>query len=353
MKQALSRAYLRLIRPYLARSYAFFTSMSFEHVFGQALRAWRPDVIHAHDGVTLPTAAKAARELGARLVFDSHELESYRNPPLSRLRRLQVVWEERRYLPQADKVITVTNRIADYLAREYEIERPTVIYNAPPASSTRTADRWEVADRWDVRSDLRLSPRHFLFCYTGNVTLNRGLELAVIALGRIQGYHDPNERFGSVYSLAVVGQATERHIEPLERLAEQNSVPIHFLPPVAPHRVAEYISTADASIIPILPITLSYEYAMPNKLFEAMLAGNPIIGADLMEMGSFIEEHGLGLTYAADDPEDCAAKMLDLLNDVPRFQRSPARQRELAEQFAWEAQERQLLDLYDAMLGKS
>lgn len=328
--------------------YGIMTYRAFDLVFGKAIRDWGPDIIHAHDGITLPTAAHAARDLKARLVFDSHELETHRNPPLSWLQRRRVERMERKYLPQADKVMTVTNLLADYLAREYRLDRPTVVFNAPPA---RPRPSYE--DRSDVRTELYLRPDRFLFVYTGQATLNRGLELAIIALSKLQGFRDPNGRFGRSYHLAIVGGVQKGHDDALKRLAAVHDVAgkLHFLDPVAPQRVAQYVSTADASIIPIIPATLSYEYAMPNKLFEAMLSGNPIIGSDLMEMAPFIAEHRLGLTYQADSPDDCVERMIELITRLPEFARSPARQRELADRFAWEAQEKTLLAMYDEMLA--
>lgn len=255
---------------------------------------------------------------------------------------------ERKYLPQTDRVITVTNRAADYLAHEYGIDRPTVLFNAPPANPTAMPNKWEVYDRDDVRGDLNLHPKDFLFVYTGNITLNRGLELAVIALSRIQNFKDPNKRFKSKFHLAAVGEVKGDQDKAIMSLAETYGLQgcVHLLKPVAPHRVAKYISTANASIIPILPVTLSYEFAMPNKLFEATLSGNPIICADLLEMGPFVTENSLGLTYIADKPDDCATKMLELIRNYEQFERSDARQAELSDKFSWEAQEKKLLAMY-------
>lgn len=343
----------KLTAKILFNAYSFLTYRAYEIAFGKVLRDWRPDIIHAHDGVTLPTAANAAGELGAKLVFDSHELETHRNPPLSKLKRWQVARMERKYLKKADRVMTVTNLLSDHLAQEYKIERPTVIFNAPPAHVTQVHERWDVLDRYDIRTEMRLNPRKFLFVYTGQATINRGLELAIIALSKLQGFKDPNERFEDEYYLATVGGVQKGHDVALRRLAETYNVSryLRFMTAVAPQRVAQYISTADASIIPIIPVTLSYEYAMPNKLFEAMLSGNPIIGSDLMEMAPFIDENRLGLTYQADSPDACAEKMIELITRFPEFKRSAEEQRVLAEKYAWEAQEKTLLTMYDNMLA--
>lgn len=354
LKSIGTRIYQRGVRQVLSRLYSFFTYRTYEMVFAKPLRDWKPDIIHAHDGVTLPTAAKVAEELGSKLIFDSHELEAHRSPPLSAMRRRQVERMERIYLPKADRVMTVTELAADYLARKYGINRPTVVFNAPPANPGPVPPQWDVYDRADVRSELYLSPRKFLFAYTGNVTLNRGIELAIIALSKLQGYSDPNERFSIDYHLAIIGKPQSGQDAVIKNLARTLKVAdkVHFLKPVAPHKVYSYISTANASIIPIMPVTLSYEYAMPNKLFEAVLSGNPIIASDLLEMGPFIEKNGLGLTYSADNPDDCFEKMINLINNFKDFERDPEQQMELKRKYAWEAQEKKLLAMYDDMLAE-
>ena len=101
-----------------------------------------------------------------------------------------------------------------------------------------------------------------------------------------------------------------------------------------------------------MPVSLSYEYAMPNKLFEATLSGNPIIASDLIEMGPFINDNRLGLTYSAESPDDCVEKMMDLVRRYPEFERDAGRQRELEEKFAWEAQEKKLLSMYEEMMSE-
>lgn len=354
LKSFVARIYHRGTRQALSRLYSFFTYRTYEMVFAKPLRDWQPDIIHAHDGVTLPTAAKVAEELGSKLIFDSHELEAHRSPPLSALRRRQVERIERTCLPKADRVMTVTELAADYLARKYAITRPTVVFNAPPAHPGPVPRQWDVYDRNDVRSELYLPPRKFLFAYTGNVTLNRGIELAIIALSKLQGYSDPNGRFSSDYHLAIIGKPQSGRDEVIMDLAESLKVrgKVHLLEPVAPHKVYSYISTANASIIPIMPVTLSYEYAMPNKLFEAALSGNPIIASDLLEMGPFIEENRLGLTYAAHSPDDCVEKMMHLISNFSDYERGAERQLELKQKYAWEAEEKKLLAMYEDMLAE-
>ena len=347
-------AFIRyLFNNILSPIYGFVASVlihrTYTHVFYKHVSEWKPDIIHAHDIVTLELAAKISRETGAKLVFDSHELEAHRSPRLSIAKRFAVRRLERKYLPSADKVVTVGEKIADHLASAYRIEPPIVVYNAPPLRR-RALDRWATPDRADVRSDLNLGKNVFLFAYTGNAGVYRGFALAIIALSLLRDYEDPNERF-TEFHLVAVGAIEEANRAAIGRIAAKYGVEerVHVLPPVSPDTVSSYISTANATIVPIFPTSLSYEYCMPNKLFEALHSGLPILASDLCEMGPFVRNQNLGLTFAADEPDDCANKMLTLIDRYTDFEDEAHQRIELSKIYSWEEEEKKILEIYNSL----
>ena len=97
-----------------------------------------PDVIHAHDLVTLSAAALGAEMTSARLIYDAHELETHTNYDLAPATKR---WLER-YEPvlsrRADRVVTVCDSIADWLASHYGIRRPVVVMNSPASGPLLT-----------------------------------------------------------------------------------------------------------------------------------------------------------------------------------------------------------------------
>ncbi|MEP9397133.1 glycosyltransferase [Mesorhizobium sp. KR2-14] len=100
----------------------------YRDLFARSLDGLRPDVFIAHDLPTLPAAHKAAREAGARLIYDSHEL--YVEQELSEFEKRSWSAIERRYIGDCDAVVTVNPSIASELARRHALERIEVIYNA-------------------------------------------------------------------------------------------------------------------------------------------------------------------------------------------------------------------------------
>lgn len=89
----------------------------------------RPDVIHAHDLHPLAGAVGLARRTGARVVFDAHEIETERAPPLSPDRKHFIDAMERHLLAQVDHIIVCCESAADFYGKRYPGARPTVVMN--------------------------------------------------------------------------------------------------------------------------------------------------------------------------------------------------------------------------------
>jgi glycosyltransferase involved in cell wall biosynthesis len=327
------------VRPVIAAIVRRYASYLRYDAFTDAVLAdaadWQPEVVHAHDLFTLPAGAAIARRSGARLVYDSHELETHRQPPpLPRLQRF-IERLERRHIGRCDGIITVSGSIADHLAATYGIERPAVVCNAPDLRAAAEAAKGLGND--SIRARLALSEDQPLVVYVGYVAKNRGLDVALEALARMPGVH-----------LAALGPARPEVLQELHQLAASLQVTerFHTLEPVEPSAVVPFISTATVGIIPILPVTLSYAYCLPNKLFEMAFAGLPIAASRLVEIERFIHRYGLGETFAPGDAAECAKVLGTLIAEAPSRRPSQETHERLRSDYDWEAQTRVIDELY-------
>jgi len=295
------------------------------------LDALRPTVVHAHDLLTLPTAARAARRLGARLVYDSHELELHRNAPYSALGQWWRARMERRHIGSADLVITVSDSIADHLAAQYRIPRPLVVLNAP------SFDRQAGSSAPTLRARLELEPATPLAVYVGRVTFGRGLEFCVRAL-----LHDP------ALHIAAVGPREDATQQRLRRLAAELGVEsrFHLVDPVPPETVVPFIRDADVSLLPIQNVCLSYYYCMPNKLLESVMGGLPVAVADLVELRRFVERNRCGVVMDETDPASIARAIRRICDDRAAYRLDEAQIDAVKRRYSWETQARGLLAHY-------
>lgn len=327
---------------------------SFRYVFEEEIADWQPDIIQVHDMAALYLGYKLSKRLKVPFIFDSHELETHRSPPLTRLMKFQVHRLETRCLPQAVAVTTVGQEISKYLSETYNTPLPQVIYNAPAKNPTPMPGRWALPSHPDfsgaLRADLELSEDAALLVYTGNVAINRGIEETIEALSYIKTHREADfARFGPLH-LSLVGRCQPSVQSRLEQKISELNLhgQVHFRPPVPASGVSQYISSATVSVIPIIPAALSYEYAMPNKLFEAMIARLPILGSRLTEMSRTVSEYHLGESFTHGDPRDFADKLLLILSNREAYLGAA---REVAiDKLCWEAQEEVLLSVFERAL---
>lgn len=245
-----------------------------------SLRGRRIDCINAHSLAVLPLCAVASWMTGARLVYDTHELETetsgYRGV---RQRVGRAV--ERTLIGRCSLVFAVSGAIADWYATTYRMVRPVVVRNIPQYAAQQDGDTAV------VRARMGLRPGRLAFIYQGGFIAGRGVErlLRVFAAS-------------PQVDLVCMGSG------PLRPLVEQAAAAhgnIRLLPPVLPSEVLQHSRAADVGVCLTDDSCLSHYYSLPNKVFEYLHAGLPVIVNPLLEQQRLVQEFGCGWVAPADD----------------------------------------------------
>jgi glycogen(starch) synthase len=280
----------------------------------QLLRAARAirgvDVVHANDLDTLPAGLALARRLGARLVYDAHEIYSEFDQHPPRAQRTVALAIERALARRADAVVTVSDALADELQRRLGLQaRPFVVHNAPP---------------------LGPDPGH-----------GDGRPLRAV----YQGGFGPGRPIGDLIDAARAlpeVQFTIRPIQDVEALMPPN---VTLEPPVPPGDVVAALGGHDVGVVFDRPLSRNSELAMPNKLFEYLMGGLAIAASDLPALGAFVREHEVGVVFR---PGCLADGLRELAADPGRLDAMRVRARALAVgRFNAEAQRAALLAAWD------
>ena len=311
-------------------------------------RRRRPDVVHANDGNTLVPGRLITRGTGARLVYDSHELWRHRNVRDRPVGKHVEAAIERYVITRADGVITVSPSIARWLQRTYRLpEMPTLVRNIPVATDPPAPSDGR------LRQLAGLGPADRVIAYGGRITTSRGLEETIASLALL-----PDD-----IHLVVLGYGDAGYLAALQRQAEAAGVRhrLHLVGRVAPHEVAGALADADLSVVFVRPTCLSYEYSLPNKLFESIHAGIPIAAADLPDTREIVERYGVGEIFGLmdDDAEPSVgahrAEAAAMAQTMSRVLADPGRYRDAARAAAtvltWQREEARLLALYRRLLG--
>ncbi len=298
-----------------------------------ALRAvsLRPDAVHAHDAAMLLPGLLAARRGGARLVYDSHELATG-VPYRSRSWAAVVAGAERLGAPRADAVIAVSDGIAARLGERYRLRRPPAVIrnlpDLPPPGAARAPN---------LRSELRIGAAP-LVLHQGAVAVGRGCETLLRALAVLPDAH--------LLYLGAEGPYAER----LRAVAGERGVETrtHLLGPVAPEALLSHTAQADVGVSLLEDSCENHRLALPNKLFEYVAAGLPVVVADLPETAKLVRERGIGWCADPADPESVAAALRTALarrGDAGLGERLARAAAELS----WEREKRRLLAVYEEL----
>ena len=298
--------------------------------FLEAVAAARPDIVHAHDFETLPAAVRAARRCGARVIYDMHELEEGRLPAAGRFLARWKTSVERRFIKSVSAAITVSPSIARFKASKYNIPLPTVVLNAPRLGA--------VSDGPSLRERCGLTAETPLAVYVGLVTEGRGIAELLAALALTPDLH-----------LAMLGPARPIMRPLLERETARLGGRLHVLAPVPHDDVVAHIGSADLGVATIPSSCLSYEYCLPNKLFEMTLAGLPILVSSTTELSRFVADTGTGIAVDASDPAAIASGLAQVYAARQTLRPDAAKLDALRARFGWQRQAQHLLDVYQAV----
>jgi glycosyltransferase involved in cell wall biosynthesis len=301
----------------------------FRRVFAEQVAAVKPDVIYANDLICLPAGHHAATLSNARLIYDAHELEVHRNPPLPFLQKRYVAHIEKKYARRADVVITVGELVAAELGAHIRRDDIDVIYNSPALSPCARS----------IREDLRLAQDTPLIVYVGKVTVGRGVGDLIASLPQMPGI-----------SFAAVGPCDSKTFEVLTAQAHRLGIShrVRLLPPVPSDQVVSYIRGADLGVISVEPVTLSYRYCMPNKLFELSFANVPVFSNNLDDIARFLGEFGNGRIFNFEDKYAFPHAMFEMIRHKDRYLMGEDARMRLHAKYSLQTQQNKLL----AILGR-
>ncbi|HEV8280416.1 MAG TPA: glycosyltransferase family 4 protein [Candidatus Limnocylindrales bacterium] len=305
------------------------------------------DLYHAFGILTVAVAldlAAAARRRGRDgiviydvidAILDSNNYRRVPRPLLDRYRAKEAGWVRR-----VDAVVTVNEALAEHCRTIWPFrERPTVLFNGQ--------ERWDLpAIRPDlIRKAAGLPAERKIVLFLGRLGRERGLEEAAEAVLRLDDA--ALVMLGFPVSQGWDAELAARDADP--RYAGRHVT----LPPVHPDEVRMWAASADVSIIAVPANSLNQRLSTPNKFWESLAAGTPVvIGRDLEVMRSIVEADHLGAVADPDDPDDLARALRAVL-EQPEADRAAMRGRCLAisRRYSWETVVLPYLALVDRLAG--
>jgi glycosyltransferase involved in cell wall biosynthesis len=295
------------------------------------------DTWHVHDFTGL-LAAWIARPARAALVYDVHDLflETGTGARLPRPLRWMVRRIERKLVRRTDLVVTVNEGLADRYRALVPRGHLTVVHNCAAA--------WTAPDPRPtlIRDTLAIAPDEPVLLYHGLLDRARGLETLYEAIldPRVARAH-----------LVLLGAGQDR-----ERLAEMATEPrfggrVHLLDPIPPSDLLPWVASADVGAMPMPPTTLNLYLSSPNKLFECLAAGVPVVVSDFPVVRRIVVDDPAGPLGRTCEPTSTAdvARALHEIIDLDGDAAEDLRRRcalAARERWNWQAQVAPMLEAY-------
>lgn len=131
------------------------------------------DMVNIHGLEILPLGVLLKYWYGAKLIYDTHELETETNG-LQGIKKKLSKWIERLFIKQANQIFVVSESIADWYANEYGISRPVVVLNAPRRLLELKHSNY-FRERFSIPKD------SLIILYQGGLAKGRGVDLLLAA----------------------------------------------------------------------------------------------------------------------------------------------------------------------------
>ncbi|HZU68977.1 MAG TPA: glycosyltransferase [Ktedonobacteraceae bacterium] len=292
------------------------------------------DIYHAHDDTALPACYIAARLRRKRLVFDAHELPLV-EPNITRWRLLRGLSALllRSMMSRCTGIITVSPPIVRELQRLYGGRTAQLIRNIPAYQAPISSNR--------LRQYLELDEGIRIALYQGNLD-SRGLHLLIYAARFI----DP----GIV--IVMMGQGANQ--ADLEALIAREGVGerVKIIPPVPYAELLTWTASADIGLVVYSPvstltITPNIQMCLPNKLFEYLMAGLPVLASRLDAVADIITTYNVGCIVDSLEPDDIGQAINRMLANHDALARMKSNAKAATRHdLCWENEGRRLIDFY-------
>jgi glycosyltransferase involved in cell wall biosynthesis len=178
--------------------------------------------------------------------------------------------------------------------------------------------------------------------YQGGFSRDRGIEQLLAAIDAVPGA-----------TLVLMGYGVlEGWLREVE--AGRTDRRVRVMRAVPPSELLAWVRAADVVAMPIQPSTLNHRLTTPNKLFEALAAGVPVVASDLPGMAPIVRSTGAGQVVDPADPAAIATALRSILERPPQERTSLRRTAHLAarETYNWDAQVTKLFEAYGRLTGQ-
>lgn len=287
------------------------------------------DIYHFHDAELMPSGIKLKKK-GKKVIYDSHEdlprqlmSKHYISFLLRKPLSVIIEWYEDYAVKKFDFIITATPHIQKRFAK---LNKTSLDVNNYPLLSELNTE----ATDWDGKKNE--------VCYIGSITQIRGLEEVIDAMEPLEGI-----RLNLAGSFSP--QSFKESLESRKGWQKTN-----FLGQINRDEVKRVLRESQAGIVTFLPFG-NHTHSQPNKLFEYMAQGIPLVASNFDLWKAIIEKVDCGICIDPNDSKAISDAIQVLLSDKTIAKQMGENGRDaVLTTYNWESEEKKLIQIYKELI---
>jgi alpha-maltose-1-phosphate synthase len=288
--------------------------------------------IHCHDLNTLDTGKRLAEHFHSKLIYDSHELFNEMTGRNAVDRRFGYALEAK-LMKHIDRFITVNPYLIDKFSKRYGKLPPSIyLQNIPLLGLEQERKNAHYFHHlYGIPTD------RIILLYQGGFSRNRGIELCVKSMNQLPDH----------YHLVLLGDGDIK--EALMQLVEGEKLTsrVHFHPKVPPSEILSLTKEADIGLVMYENVSENNYYSTPNKIFEYMLMGLPVVSSNHPGKAYLLEEYDFGV--AVDENEEAIVKGIEAIQQRSNYYVQKCD--EASKVLNWPNESKKLIHLYNELFS--
>ncbi|HLZ62667.1 MAG TPA: glycosyltransferase [Ktedonosporobacter sp.] len=293
------------------------------------------DIYYACDLAALPACYIAAVLRRKPLIFETYDTPLVL-PHIARKRLLHTVsaFLLRRMVARCNAVLVPSPPLVKEMQRLYGGPTPLLLRSTPLYQPPVISNR--------LRQSLNLGEEVRIALYQGKMRGDRGLDVLV----RAARFIDPN--------IVIVLMGRGESQPALASLIEQEGVEerIKIIPPAPYEDLLSWTASADLGLIIYRAQSANVPMMLPNKLFEYMMAGVPVLASPLVSVVEIVERYDVGAIIHSLDPAEVGAAINAMLADREALARMRSHALAACErELRWDVESQHLVQLCQKLAG--
>jgi len=309
----------------LKKTFSLIYYLRFAFVLSFRILFTKSDFIFAEDIYTLPFAVLFGKLKGSKIIYDSREVYGHL-AGLSKRKNLQNLlrWIEKTFIHSVYKTMTTGPLDSLHIEKEYGLAKTLVMRNLPLYCKIETP--------FDFRKHYNLNETTKILLYQGAILHGRGLKLIFNVLSELDNC-----------AMIIIGGGEYKDF--YKKLSVEMGIDnkVFFFGKIPQDELLSYTAGADIGLSVIENLSLSYYYALPNKMFEYILTGVPVLASNFPQMKEIIDVYKVGLYIDPENPDELKTALQLMINDNKLLKKLSGNCLEAAKELNWENEVKKLL----------